>query len=360
VGLALISLLTFELLPQQYSQKKTYQILLWGMEISSLGMAFSFPFRGYTIVSVSFSSLYIFVFLFFAYVFIKDVLRSQLDRNVKLLGISAIVSSLVSFIGPLGLVYILISRAGSSNLYRDSIYVFLHFQYNGFFTLSVFALLINQILQAGNTSMSSIQNFSRYLCLSVPPTLFLALLWHNNTWFYTFAILGCVLIVITLIYFFQVMKHARLKELYPGKLSRTLLYFALISFGIKMLLQIGTVIPQLGNAVYGDRPVIIGFLHLVFLGFVTFYILSSMMNGSFYERNQQFSKWPFLVFSGGIILNELLLMLQGLGILFRTNSTIYSWLLWIAAITLFIGALMIAITTRSRANEKVAEIKRAA
>src|SRR3954470_4738274 len=48
VGLSLIVLLIYNLLPAELSQKKFYQGVLWGIEISSLGMALIFPFTGYS------------------------------------------------------------------------------------------------------------------------------------------------------------------------------------------------------------------------------------------------------------------------------------------------------------------------
>jgi hypothetical protein len=111
-----------------------------------------------------------------------------------------------------------------------------------------------------------------------------------------------------------------------------------------MLLQVGTIFPTLGNAVYGDRPVIIGFLHLVFLGFITFFILALLIENSYFTSKNKLVLSPFIIFSTGIIANEALLMIQGLGILFQTNNDIYKWLLWGVAIVLFTGAFLIAIT----------------
>jgi hypothetical protein len=140
VGLCLISLLIFNVLPEALAKKKIYRWILWGIEISSLGMALFFPFQGYSLNSIFFSSLYIIVTYIFAPVFITDLLKSGIHKQVRFLAISAIIWLLVSAIGPLGLAYILLSKSGDSILYRDSIYTFLHFQYNGFFTLSIFAL----------------------------------------------------------------------------------------------------------------------------------------------------------------------------------------------------------------------------
>jgi len=62
----------------------------------------------------------------------------------------------------------------------------------------------------------------------------------------------------------------------------------------------------------------------------------------------------FYLFSFGIFANEMLLMIQGLGILFQTNNDIYKWLLWIISILLFIGAAFI-LSSRIAANKKATE-----
>jgi len=350
-GLGLITLLIYGILPQNLSDKKIYQWLLVGFEVSSLGMVFTFPFEGYAFLSIFFSSFYIFVAFVFAAVFIKYILKINLDKIIKLLTISAISSLIISFIGPLGLVYILISKSADSILYRDSVYIFLHFQYNGFFTLSVFALFLNRLIKK-NILIQKRRSFATFLCLSIIPSLFLALLWHNSLLFYILAAIGCVLILITLSYFFSFAFKVLKTEIFLYPLARTLCLFSFLSFSVKMLLQTGTIFPQLGNAVYGDRPVIIGFLHLVFLGFLTFYILSSLIEDNYFSRDRKLIVYPFYFFSFAIIFNETILMLQGLGILFKTNSTIFNWFLWIAAILLFSGATLIMIARSEAVSYK--------
>jgi hypothetical protein len=346
-GLALMTLLIYDLLPESISRKKIYHWILWGIEISSLGMAFSFPFHGYTAVSIFFSTLYIVVTVVFAPVFIKDILRFSNNRTIKLLSISAVSSLIVSFLGALGLVYILLSKSGNSILYRDSIYTFLHFQYNGFFTLAIFALLNQYLINKGIIANKNARMFSVFLCLSIAPALFLSLLWHNSSFFYILAGLGCILIIISLIYFLGFFRSVKVSQLFSSTIARTLWLFAIFSFCLKMLLNVGTIFPQLGNAVYGDRPVIIGFLHLVFLGFLTFYLLSALLENNYFTKNNKIIVLPFYIFSFGILANEFFLMIQGLGILFKTNNEIYKWLLWFTSILLFLGALFILLSRLS-------------
>jgi hypothetical protein len=341
VGLSLMTLLIFEVLP---GFNKKYIWILAGIEISSLGMGLLFPFFGYAPLTVSFSSLYIIVSFAFAWVFLKDLIRSSIHGIVKLLGISAIIAMVLSSLGPLGLSYILLSKSGNSLLYRDSIYTFLHFQYNGFFTLSIFTLVLNHVVKKNFPINVNAKRFAIFLCLSIVPSLFLSMLWHNSSFLYMIAGIGCIMILISLFYFLRYIVEFPWENFYDQRLALSMWKLSAFSFGLKMALNVGTIFPKLGNAIYGNRPVIIGFLHLVFLGFVSFYILSNLIESNFFRSKSRQMKLPFFLFALGIVANESLLMLQGLEILFKTNSTLYSWLLWGVSIILFTGAASILIS----------------
>jgi len=343
-GLSLITLFIYDILPEELSQRRIYQWALSAIEVSGLGMAFLFPFFGYNFVTIAFSTLYVLTIIVFVPVFIKDVLHTKQNSIVRLLSISALISLVLSFLGTLGLMYIIISRSGGSLLYRDSIYTFLHFQYNGFFTLSVFALFMNYAFKKGVLTTNNARLFSIMICLSILPALFLSLLWHDKILFYFLAAIACFCILMALFYFYLFSKSFSSTQIFSSGIANTFWTFSVISFVLKMTLQVGTIFPQLGNAVYGDRPVIIGFLHLVFLGFITFFILAILIEKGFFTSSKKTVVVPFIVFATGIIANELLLMLQGLGILFKTNNDIYKWLLWAIAIILFTGAVLIALT----------------
>jgi len=342
VGLSLMTLFIYDILPQELSQKKIYQWILAANQIGALGMAFTFPFWGYNGISSIFSGLYMLGAALFVPTFIKDVLRVKTNGSVKLLSVSALISLLISFLGFVGFMYMSITKTGNSILYRDANYTFLHFQYNGFFTLSVFALFLNYLIKKGRVLDKSAPTFSICLSLSVIPALFLALLWHNNTLFYVLAIIGSFFVLMSLVYLYSFLKTVPDSKLFGLKIVRTFLAFSVISFILKMLLQVGTIFPRLGDAVYGYRPVIIGFLHLVFLGFVTFFLLALLIEGNFFTYKNKVIVFPFIIFATGILLNEFLLMLQGLGILLNTNNHIFKWLLWGTAIILFTGAVSIA------------------
>ncbi len=351
-GLALCTLLIYDLLPTEASNKKIYQFILWGMQISSFGMVFTFPFMGYALASIVFSTLYILINYCFAYVFLRDLYRSAKDKSIIWLSTTAVISLVISSVGPFGLAYQLSSHGASSISFRDFIYAFLHFQYNGFFTLAALSLFMNHFTQKRIPVPSEARPFSIFLCLSILPSLFLSLLWHNNSLFYWLSAVSCICILISLYYFIRIWRTANRNQLAGGNPARLLFNLSFISLGLKMLLQSGTIYPPLGNAVYGDRPLIIGYLHLVFLGFLTLFLLFSFIDSGYFNRKSRVVSFPFAVFTTGVVANEIILMLQGLGILLMTNSDVYNWLLLFTSFVLLTGALLISI---AKSRDKIQE-----
>jgi hypothetical protein len=343
VSLALMLLYITNFLTREQQQKKIYQGILWGIEVNALGMAITFPFQGYAALSIIFSTFFIFFTYAFSWVFLKDLRKSSVDPLVKSLANAAVAFLAISSIGPFTLAYILATKTGNATLYKDSIYTYLHFQYNGFFTLSVFALFFNQLFaKIDLITKKKIRPFVICLCASVLPALFLSLLWHAyNFYIRGLAMIGCALTIVTLFYFCRFAFKKTTYAIYGSPIARTMLILSMISFAVKMLLQVGTIIPALGNAVFGYRPIIIGFLHLVFLGFVTFYILSSFINDKFLGLERTISTTAIVFFSVAIIINETILLVDGIGLMFYTTHPIYPWLLWIASILLFAGACLI-------------------
>jgi hypothetical protein len=343
VGLALFSIFIYDVLPKHLSQKKIYQRVLWGMELSSIGMALSFPIVGYNIISIIISCFYIAVTYVFGWVFFKDLKKASLHPVIRRLSYGSVGSLMLSSLGPFSLAYMMATRSANSLLYRDSIYAFLHFQYNGFFTLAIFAAFFTYWLKKGLALPATAKWFSIFLVASVVPSLFLSMLWHNSKVLYILAALGSLSILLSVSFFLSLFRASLKTDFFAHPVARAMWIASFFSFIIKMILTIGTIHPSLGNAVYGARPVIIGFLHLVFLAFVSFYILSNSIQDGFFTRRRKVIVYPFSIFGLGVLANEIFLMAQGLGVLFRTYNPVYNWLLWISAIMLFVGSICLAI-----------------
>jgi len=96
-----------------------------------------------------------------------------------------------------------------------------------------------------------------------------------------------------------------------------------------------------GNAVFGDRPVIIGFLHLVFLGFISPFILAYYVQSDLLNIKIKLTSYALIIFMSGIVCNEITLMLQGVGAMFLKSSQLFSWLLWLISFLMMTGAILV-------------------
>jgi len=356
VTLALMVLMTNDLLPESLRNKSVYQFIFMGIFASSWGLLLIFPFMGYATLSTYISTLFIFITYIFSWVFIKDIRKAKVSKTTLLLAVASVVCLLLSSAGPFTLAYLFATKSLNAVLYRDALFSYLHLQYNGFFTLAVFALFFHKI-ESGITNPYtpiSLYPFSILLVLSILPSMFLSYHWHDSSFlFKIIAIVGSVLLLFSLGWFVAVVRS--LMKVYKS-LSPVLRFVGAVSFGafmLKMFLQSFTIFDFLGNMVFGDRPIIMGFLHLVFLGFVTLFLLAYLSQTGFLNIEKTFTKVSLIVFAIAVIINEALLWAQGIGAMFIKSSGLFPWLLWGAGLWLFTGALLICIARLK--NDKITD-----
>lgn len=117
--------------------------------------------------------------------------------------------------------------------------------------------------------------------------------------------------------------------------------FVALALCIKIVLQGLSVIPSLNQLVFGFRPIVIGYLHLVFLGVVTLFIIAYCVQHHYVIISKPVSKAIF-AFAAGVILNEALLMAQSMAALWYINIPFINQLLLAAAVLMFSAAVIIA------------------
>ena len=127
-----------------------------------------------------------------------------------------------------------------------------------------------------------------------------------------------------------------------SKYSRRLLGLSAIALSIKLLLQLGSTVPSLSDLAFGFRPIVIGYLHLVLLGVISLFILGYMTGRKFLFINK-ITMTGIGIFVGGIIINEVMLMIQGISGLDYITVPYINELLLAAAVILFTGMLIINI-----------------
>ena len=343
--LSFLTLFVHLLLDERFKNKPIYQWLFGILQVAVMGMAVSLAIQGYKVTGIIFSTSFIFTTYVFSWHFLKDLYAGDRKDPWFILAVFAIIYLVISSAGPFTLAYVLASKSTNAILYRDALYYYLHFQYNGFFTLSVFTIFfVTYYKWAAVAVDKNAKRFAYFLVASVIPSFFLSLLWHpHDELFKWLAGLGILLILAMLYYFFILGKQLTIAKLFTNKLGRALWIMVLVSFVVKSFLQMGTIYPPLGHAVFGLRPIIIGFLHLIFLGLCTFFLLAYFLETGIFSRQYRFAKVGVGIFAAAVIAQETILLVQGIGLLLRNANPVYNWYLWIAAIFLFLGALLTAI-----------------
>lgn len=344
VTLALLLLMVKELLPGSESKKK-YNMLFAGISITSWMLLIVFLWKGYNSLSIIVSLFFILLTYIFSCVFVRDILKARLGPGVRWLAVSSMICLVISSFGLFIIDYIYFNHSFEAFLYRDSLFTYLHFQYNGFFSLSIMALFFNNIKSIiPDSAKRSMNNFIAALLISVVPSLFLSYLWQDpNTLFRILAIAGSIFVLAACLLFVRTSVKLRSAFTTEKPVIRFLILISMGSFVLKLFLQCFTIFPVIGNAIFGNRPVIMGFLHLVFLGFASLFILAFYAKRRMLDDSKAITKAGLIAFASGVLLNETFLISQGLITMFGPGSILLPWLLWAIAIWLFAGTVLIAI-----------------
>lgn len=315
--------------------RKVYQYQFWLNQVASFGMLISFTMQGYGVVSIAFSTLSVICTWWFAYTYLKDIKTVTFPPLVRSCIQLALSFLIISNFGP----FMLAFAKGNWVLYNNAIYFYLHFQYNGWFTFGVFALFF---WAAPRYHIYLAPNFSKVFVILMGiaciPAYCLSMLWaHPPGYIYAIGGAGALLQVAALA--FLVLGVPRRKHIHP------LWILASIAFIIKIILQALALVHVLGRFTYGFRPVVIGYLHLVVLGFVTFSIIGFLIQ----NRLLRVTRYGLVIFITGVIFNEAVLGIQCLlGFMEKGMATAPYWL-FAAAVTMLAGVALLIF----RPNRKI-------
>jgi hypothetical protein len=320
---------------------KKYRLLLYANLICSYGMLITFIIQGYGLYSISFSTLSILVSIAFTIYFWKDLNRINKKKVSVLWFKAALAFGIFSSIGAFSLSYLMANKISDQNWYLASIYFYLHFQYNGWFLFAGMGLLSDKLEFLIHERKKLYFIFILFFVACIP-AYFLSILWFPFPGSIYFLLIAAVLAqliawALMLKIFFK-NKVQISKQLSPH--GKTLLILSAFAFTIKLLLQSGSIHPALSQLSYGFRPIIIGYLHLVLLGVTSIFILGYIISFKLININKMLIAGT-IVFVTGIIINELLLMLQGVAAMSYTAIPYINEVLLGAALILFSGTIII-------------------
>ena len=342
ISTAIFTAFVYLLSRSGYPIGKTYTFQFRLAQISSFGMLLSFPFTGYGLLSIFFSILFILFSWWFALQYWKDVSKSDLPFAVKRWVKAALFFFVLSSLGILLLAYIGSHRINAPDLYYNALYLFLHFQYNGWFSFGVLTLFF---YSAHHFKLRIDENRSRLffwlLAAACIPAYCLSLLWMNPpVWVFTIAAVAAFLQLGGLAVFFLIVSRSWGYWTLMQFQEKLLLGLSFIAFMLKLILQALSVIPALGMLAFGFRSVIIVYLHLVMLVFISFFLVGFFIIEKLFYPGSGVWKKGLTIFITGIILNEVILLIQALSAMNNGIWSSASFLLFIAASIIFVGVLL--------------------
>ncbi len=241
------------------------------MLVSAYGMLLSFPFQGYGAVSIVFSTLSI-AAGFYSGILIRNAIRQHPCTVSHSFLLAGFFYYFLSAAGPLATGPLIAMGKAGSAMYYNAIYFYLHFQYNGFFTFIVLALLYKMVEQ--HQPLTNGKRVFRLLNIACIPAYFLSVLWTQpSIILYVTGGAAALLQVIAVIWLLKDIKGISWKNDLQGLLFR----IAIFAFIVKLVLQLLSSFPSIAELAYQNRNFIIAYLHLVLLGFVSVFIFGAIL-----------------------------------------------------------------------------------
>ncbi|MGV3539225.1 MAG: hypothetical protein ACO1OQ_05405 [Rufibacter sp.] len=305
-------------LPPELRDRKIYTWQFWLSQGAVLGMLVSFPVQGYAAASITFSTAHILLSYWFIYQFLKDARLAEVStgnhgysfRYIK----AALFFLALSSLGPWAMGPIMASGRSGSELYFNAIFFYLHFQYNGWFTFAVLGLFFWLLERYQIPLNPPVANLGfQLLFWSCLPTYLLSVLWTQPAqWVYWLGgIAGVVQVAGAALLLAQIWPFRnQLLSFFTGW-PRTLLFISAAALGMKFLLQFTTAFPYMAQLAFQFRFFIIGYLHLVLIGGISFFLFAFFTQQGWFDFNTRKARWGMSFFVLAFLLTELLLFLQG-------------------------------------------------
>ena len=333
----MIGFLEYKIKKTEIQFIKKYNLLLITNLICSYGMLISFIIQGYGAISILFSTSSIVIACVFTFFYFKDLKLISHEDLSKNWFKASLFFNVISSLGTFALAYMMVSKNIQQNEYLSSIYFYLHFQYNGWFFFACMGLLISflQLKKAENLFFN--KTFWLFF-VSCIPAYFLSTLWLKlPTWIYVLTLLSALVQTITWFKFLYVIIKLKnnFLEKYPLVL-RYILFFVGVALSLKFILQLGSTIPALSQLAFGFRPIVIAYLHLVLLAIISLFLLFYIYVNQLITFNKKV-KNGIIIFTIGVLLNEIILAIQGIASFSYTLIPFVNEMLFGAAIILVSG-----------------------
>lgn len=329
---------------------KKHQWILFANLFSAMGMLIAFPIQGYANVSIAFSSLSILVSYIFAIRIWKDINHIKLTKPGYKWFRAALIFLVLSSIGIFLMVYLMLSKNMNPTYHLGAVYLFLHLQYNGWFVFACFGLLINRMYDAGVQSKHT-KTFFWINALACIPAYFLSAPWLPiPAYIFPLIVAAAALQFLSWLWVVYKLKE-RAFSILKGipTLAKWLLSFSAFAYTVKVFLQLGSAVPALSIIAFGFRPIVVAYLHLVFLGVISLFIFAYCF-GWLFTSVSKWAKRGMILFVLGIILSETALMIQGLFAINYHPVPYINEIIFAVTVLMFLGILIFNFAIHQKSN----------
>jgi hypothetical protein len=329
-----------------------YRRLIISNLVCAYGMLISFTIQGYGAFSITFSTLSVLIAYLFAFNIFRDI-RGLPGRAYTSWFTAALWFNIISSVGTFTLAFMMASHNFNQNMHLSSLYFYLHFQYNGFFTFACIGLFKARLNLSEAETMKNRTVFWMFF-FSCIPAYFLSTLWAKlPLWLYILVAVSAIVQVWAWIKFMISTKGKIRRDLSLFRSGRYLFIIIATALSVKFLLQLGSVVPSVSKLAFGFRPIIIAYLHLILLAIISVFLLSY----AYYYRLIKVTRLTtsaLVLFVAGVYLNEIILGVQGIASFSYTLVPFANESLFFAALLIFASiALLLASQNRSKQEAQV-------
>lgn len=304
----------------EIKNKKEAKWIVWALFIDTILMLIAFLYQGYGVLSIAMSTVHIFIEYWCVTFIYRTLKNKKLPRSGRLFLSGSLFALVLSSVGPF-----LLGMMPTQDLRSSMLYLYLHFQYNGWLTLFLIGMfLIFYKLESKRIHLA----FWIYF-ISLFPGYFTNIIGINEGFHYI-ASIGAIGQWVAIILFLLEIKKNWSK--FNEKLLLLLTFFLLL---VKSSMELLLIFPALAEFTFSSHNVIIGYLHLTLLGFISIFILTQLYSLRLFQK-RTFTTIGFSVFVFGFALNEIVLFLSSIVRVYQQNL-----LVLISSILLLIGILIL-------------------
>lgn len=274
LGWVYIALTTviYKIYLEKLQLQKKYTYLFGFTQLTLIGMLGTFPFQGYALFSIVFSTLFLIATYWFFWFFKKHTATEIKTKNSYKCISVALWFMVLSSIGPWMLGGIMSTLGATSVWYRMAIYFYLHFQYNGWMMMALLGILV-YILETQQLIIPKtvFRRIFYSINLGIVATFSLSTLFTEPPFFlYLIGGIGAMLQLYGLTQLLKfLINHRKNTQAIFNKFQLLVLKTIGVLALLKMILQLLTVLPYFANLAVTILDFTIGYLHWTFLGVVT-------------------------------------------------------------------------------------------